>query len=312
VSPIEHRIAVCALTYLRPDGLERLLDGLDNMSVPNNSDLIIVIVDNDPDASARVAVKHRANTTRHTIQYVHEPARGISTARNAAVAAALDWNAAAVCFIDDDEWPDPEWLVEFVATRDKTGADIVTGPVFPVFDETPPQWVIDGEFFERRRHEHHEQIRYATTSTVLIGTQCFDGRTEPFNVAFGMSGGEDTHLFAELREAGFVTVWCDRSHVYESIPSSRVDTRWILKREYRRGQTLSLSLRRRNPSPFAYVKRTANAALQIGKGVVGTLTGIPQRRAGLLMGAKQIVFGAGMLTGLAGRRYQEYEETHGT
>ena len=303
---------MCALTYLRPSGLDRLLDGLDELTVPTDSELLVLIVDNDPDASARIAVEQRATTSPPMVQYVHEPARGISTARNAAVTAALAWDADSVCFIDDDEWPATNWLVEFVATRDATGADIVTGPVFPVFEETPDSWVTDGAFFERRRHDHHEQIRYATTSTVMIASRCFEGRPAPFDVAFGMSGGEDTHLFAELREAGFVTVWCDHAHVYETIPSSRVDTRWILRREYRRGQTLSLSLRRRRPSAIAYVKRSGNAALQIGTGLVQTLIGLTKGRAGVLSGAKQVVFGAGMLTGLAGRRYQEYEQTHGS
>lgn len=308
----DQRIALCALTYLRPDGLARLLEGLDELIVPPSTEVLIVIVDNDPHESARDMVSRHVAPCPFEVRYVHEPARGISTARNAAVQAALDWDAQSVCFIDDDEWPDPVWLRELVATAEQTGADIVTGPVLPVFDEPPPSWMIDGEFFERRRHEHHERIRYATTSNVLIGAQCFAERPNPFDLAFGMSGGEDTHLFAELREAGFVSVWCDTALVYEAIPSSRVDTRWILRREYRRGQTLSLSLRRRGPSAMAIVRRVGNGLLNIARGLVGAIIGLRRGRAGVLSGTKQIVFGAGMMTGLAGRRYQEYEHTHGS
>ena len=39
--------------------------------------------------------------------YVHEPTRGISAGRNAAIASARDWQADAICFIDDDEGLNP-------------------------------------------------------------------------------------------------------------------------------------------------------------------------------------------------------------
>lgn len=306
------RVAICALTYLRPDGLGRLLDGVDSLDVPDGVVVSTIIVDNDPDASARNAVEGRAAAFATELLYVHEPARGISHARNAAVAAARRLNADAVCFIDDDEWPDPQWLRELLRSAESVGADIVTGPVFPAFETQPPAWVISGGFFDRRRHQHHEQIRYATTSSVLISASCLADRPAPFDPAFGISGGEDTHLFAELRDAGFRTVWCDLAHVYETIPASRVDTRWLLRREYRRGQTLSLSLRHRSPRPIHYVRRVGNAMVQFGQGAGRGIVGLRRGRAGWLRGVKQIVFGAGMLTGLAGRRYQEYETTHGS
>lgn len=309
---MRERAAVCALTYLRPDGLQRLLEGLEALRVPDATDVAVFIVDNDPAASARAAVETRAADHPHELHYVHEPARGISHARNAAVAAALAWGADAVCFIDDDEWPEPDWLAAFLASRRETGADIVTGTVLPAFDVPPPRWVLDGGFFDRRRHAHHERMRYATTSTVLISATCFEGRPHPFDPAFGMSGGEDTHLFAQLRTAGCSIVWCDGAIVHEAIPASRVNARWLLRREYRRGQTLSLSLRHRNPSLPHYVRRLGNAAVQMGSGAARAVLGVRRGKAGWLNGVKQIVFGAGMLTGLAGRRYQEYETTHGT
>lgn len=306
------RVTVCALTYLRPKGLRWLLDGLDELVVPAGITVSVVIVDNDPDESARSIVDERAGRSAHDVAYVAEPARGISHARNAAVAAARARGADAVAFIDDDEWPDPSWLTELLATMAATGADIVTGPVFPVFEEPPPRWVTDGGFFERRRHEHHERIRYATTSTVLLTTRSIADRPAPFDPAFGLSGGEDTHLFAELREAGFVSVWCDRAHVFETIPPSRVDARWLLRREYRRGQTLSLSLRRRRPTVVARLRRVANGLMQVSAGVASAVIGLGRGRAARFAGVQRAVFGAGMLTGLAGRRYQEYETTHGS
>ncbi len=305
------RIAIGVLTYLRPVGLARLLEELDQLAIPDDVDTRVFVVDNDPERSAEATTQRHESSSTLALTYVHEPTRGISAGRNAAIAAARDWDADAICFIDDDEWPDPNWLVELVSTARRTGADVVTGPVFPVFEEPPPSWIVDGGYFERPRHDHDGLIEYATTSSVLIDLACLEDRAEPFHLDFGLTGGSDTHLFAELYEAGYRIAWCDRAHVYETIPATRVDASWLLRREYRRGQTMSRSLRRRDPRVVRYVRRIGNALLQMVSGLVGLVIGLPFGRARWFRGAKKIVLGAGMVTGLTGSGYQEYRKVHG-
>ena len=245
------RCAVCALTYHRPEGLRRLLDRLEQLDVPNGHEMFVVIIDNDPEGSAREIAESAAEHAPWDLLYEIETERGISIARNSAVRRGLAAGADAIVFIDDDEWPDADWLAEFIATQLETGAEVVTGPVLPVFDDPAPTWVHAGGFFDRPRFPHNSAIPYATTSSVLMMRSCFDGRPAPFDPDFGLSGGSDTHLFAELRDAGHAMAWCDRAVVYEAIPTSRVDAPWLVRREYRRGQTLSRSLRRRDPESRA-------------------------------------------------------------
>ncbi len=306
------RIAVCALTYLRPVGLARLLRELDRLIIPDGVEVRVFVIDNDPDRSADELVHGHAASPRFDVTYVHEPTRGISAGRNASIAAARTWSADAVCFIDDDEWPEPDWLLELVATARRTGAEVVTGPVFPMFDEPPPSWIVEGRYFERPRHDHDGLIDYATTSSVLIDMACFDSRSEPFDVEFGLSGGSDTHFFAELYDAGRRIAWCDLAHVYEAIPATRVDASWLLRREYRRGQTMSRSLRRRDPRLVRYLRRLTNAMVQMTSGLVVLIAGLPFGRARWFRGAKMIVLGLGMVTGLVSGGYQEYRRIHGT
>ena len=306
------RVAVCALTYLRPAGLRRLIDGLAAIEVPTETEVHVVIVDNDPERSARDGVDEARHRFPHSLHYVSEPARGISTARNAAVRTSLELGADAICFLDDDEWPDPRWLTGLVGSRRETGADVVTGTVIPVFDDPPPNWVVEGKFFDRRRHRHHEPMRYATTSTVLISADRLDDRPEPFDPAFGMSGGEDTHLFAQLHDEGARIVWTDDAVVYEAIPPSRVSATWIVRRDYRRGQTLSLSLLRRGANAHSVIRRIANGAVQIALGSARAIVGVVRGKAWRIDGVKRMAFGVGMLTGLAGRQFREYETTHGS
>jgi succinoglycan biosynthesis protein ExoM len=306
------RIAVCALTYLRPAGLRRLLEGLDALDLPDSSDVFVVIVDNDPAESGRVVVETFSGSATIDIEYIVEPTRGIWAGRNAAVTRALQRQADFVCFIDDDEWPEQDWLVQLMATQSATGADVVTGPVFAAFDEAPPQWILDGGFFDRPEFAHNEEIPWATTSQVLLAKRVFDGRPAPFDARFGLSGGDDTHFFAELREAGYSIYWCDRARVHESIPVSRVDGRWLLRRQYRRGQTLSLSLRLRDPRVSRYVRRLGKAAYAALEGLGLVLVGVIRGRAVLMRGLEKFAFSAGLVTGLAGRRYDEYAQTHGS
>jgi succinoglycan biosynthesis protein ExoM len=307
----ERRVAIGVLTYMRPVGLRRLLEHLVVLDVPVNVAVRIVVIDNDPLRSAEPLVAEFADRSIE-VHYVCETTRGITPGRNRTVAEARAWRADHVCCIDDDEWPAVDWLTELLATRDATGADVVTGPVLPVFDAPPSGWVTAGGFFDRPRYQHNSEIGYATTSSVLMDVDLFDGWDEPFDHDFGLSGGSDTHLFAQLKDRGCTIVWSDAALVYEAIPTSRVNARWILRREYRRGQTLSRSLRRRAPTRGQLVRRVGSALVQLARGSFDILIGAVRGYAGMIRGAKRLAIGAGLLTGLFGRGYQEYRSIHGS
>ncbi len=66
--------------------------------------------------------------------------RGLASIRNALLAAALeDPDVTHVAMIDDDEWPEPQWIAALLEMQQKTGADIVGGPVFSAFACTRPR-----------------------------------------------------------------------------------------------------------------------------------------------------------------------------
>jgi len=307
----EGSVAVCALTFRRPAGLARLLDALGGLTVPAGVEVTAVIVDNDADRSGEPVVRNVADGFPLPLRYVVESSRSISVARNRAVAEAEAVGAGFVAFVDDDEWPEPDWLEQLLRTQTATGADVVAAGVLPVFEQEPPAWIRAGGFFERRRHEHGERIGYATTSNVLIRRDRLGLVEGPFDEAFGLSGGEDTHLFAQLARAGCTLVWCDHAAVHELIPPSRVRVGWLVRREYRRGQTLSLSLRAQGATRWRVIRRVGNAGQHLLAGVVLTVGGVRRGRAGVVRGVRRVCFGAGMLTGLAGLRHQEYRTVHG-
>jgi succinoglycan biosynthesis protein ExoM len=242
------------------------------------------------------------------MSYLIEPQPGIVAARNAAVAAAEPFEFLA--FIDDDEVPSEQWLDQLVAVQRRTSADVVTGTVLPEFEHAPPRWMVGGGFFERPRHLDGELIGYARTSNVLIRHDVLQRHTPPFDPAYGLSGGEDTHFFMRAALEGARIAWADRAVVTETFPSERVSWRWLMAREYRRGNTLSLCLLDLTNSRRRRARRAAHGMLRIAKGFIATAASIGGGRASLLRAGREIALGSGMLTGLVGARFAPYRHGH--
>ena len=103
----------------------------------------VIVVDNDGDGRAGAAVvDEMAPTFRFPLTCIVEPRRGHTYAYNRAFQAACRTTPAPDCIavLDDDEYPEPHWLSEMIQVAQSYNADIVGGPVFPVFDD-PDHWL---------------------------------------------------------------------------------------------------------------------------------------------------------------------------
>jgi len=121
-------IVVAVLTYQRSDLLERLLAEFSRIELPSNMRTTLLVVDNDENGSARTVVEAHRNQIPE-LHYVVEPTSGIPCARNRAINEALSLQADVLCFIDDDEYPDQQWLVKLVDTWRQSPANLIGGPV---------------------------------------------------------------------------------------------------------------------------------------------------------------------------------------
>ena len=226
-------VAVCICTYRRPHLLARLLKALEAQETENLFTFAIVVVDNDEHRSAELCVAQNAETMSVSIQYRVEPRRNIALARNKAIE-----NAAGefVAFIDDDEYPDRNWLAELLKASDKYQADAVLGPVVPEFETSPPSWVVRGWFFERPNHLTGERLSWAKcrTGNVLLRRRMLLLDATWFRPEFG-TGGEDLDFFARMEQRGLSAVWCREAVVHESVPASRCSRKYLLGRALLRG-----------------------------------------------------------------------------
>ena len=104
-------VAVCVITYRRPEGLKRLLESLNALTFQAQAlDLRVVVVENDETGLAQRVCNDVRSTLRWPLEYHVEPQRGIPFARNKAVAVAKQ-TADFIAFIDDDEVPDAGWRI---------------------------------------------------------------------------------------------------------------------------------------------------------------------------------------------------------
>lgn len=302
---------MCVATYKRLKGLERLIVGLSELAFSGDPPYVeIIVVDNDADGSAMKVCEELRERSKWPLRCVVESRRGIPFARNRAIECAGE-GFDYIAFIDDDEVPQPRWLDELLCIREVYNADVVTGPVLPRFEGDVPRWIVKGKFFDRRRYITGTPLVHAFTGNVLIRCEIFSPMEGLFDERMALTGGSDRHFFRRVARAGFKIVWADDAIVHEWIPQSRTCFKWLVQRFFRVGNAASWIELDLTPS-------WSTCCVLAAKGVVWIALGALLAPCGLLggfhvfvRGARYVAYGAGMLSGLLGGRYEEYKETHG-
>ena len=303
------KVALCICTYRRPAGLRRLLNAVARLQTERVGALEIVVVDNDPDGSARATCDEMAGGMPFIVRYAHEPRRGISFARNRAVAEAAE--AEWIAFLDDDEEPEPEWLDALLRVQVRYAADVVAGPVPPRYESPAPPWVLRGRFHEPPRRPTGTPLPYADTGNVLVRASLFRAFPAPFAPSLALAGGEDTHFFLRVARAGHRMVWADEAVAWEWVPPSRVRLPWLLRRAFRRGNTWALLERDLEPTWRVRALRILRGGGRIVRGAVLLPISAFRGWHAVVETLRGMCFGAGSLAGVAGYRYDEYRTTHG-
>ncbi len=286
-------VAVCVPTRKRPAALSRLLESLTQLE-PAEADLAVIVVDNDPEGSARASVQaylHRFARATYEI----EPEAGIPAARNRLVALALEHAADFVAFVDDDEWVEPGWLRHLLRTARAFRADAVLGPVVPVYDDVVPQWLRDRGFYERPRAPTGSPVVQARTGNALVSAHLLADTGEPFPRSLAV--GEDTYFFERARRRGATMVWCDEALAYEAVPPERARVGWLLARAFRQGSTYSRCQRLLGQTRRQRAVRVATCLGRLVQGLAVAVTTLPVSRVASLRAARRA---AGALGGLAG------------
>jgi succinoglycan biosynthesis protein ExoM len=213
--------------------LRELLDRLNHQRTAGLFTYCVVVADNDPGQSARPVVTALSPASPLRVTYCSEPRQNIALARNKALEHA---EGDFIAFIDDDEYPEDDWLLNLFKTCEAYQVDGVLGPVKPYFEADPPQWVTKGKFFDRPNFDTGYRMNWdqARTGNVLFKRDILDSVDVPFRSQFD-TAGEDIDFFRRMMQNGRTFIWCREAVVHEVVPASRCNRRYLLRRALLRG-----------------------------------------------------------------------------
>jgi succinoglycan biosynthesis protein ExoM len=300
------RVAICICTYRRQKLLRETLHGVAKLRFHKvtTPQLAIIVVDT-PDDSGSAREICETVSLPWPIRYVVEPRRGLTYARNRAIAEA--GSVDFVAFIDDDEIPSDQWLDEHLWAAANFAADVVSGPSLPKYAPEVAAWVKAGGFFDWPVRATGTVRRSCPTNNVLVGTHVFE-RVAKFDDAFALSGAEDTDLFLRVSRAGYKIVWSQEAAVFESVSARRGTVAWILRREYQTGNGWIFAEATVDNRLRSWIVRFSKACGHVLIGSVNAIwKSILLDKTAVVRYLRRASMGVGMLTALVGHRFLAYQ-----
>ena len=203
----------------------------------------VVVVDNDPEASAREVVD--AAALPGPVRYLVERRSGAVHARNAGIAAAT---GEIVVLLDDNVVPRDGWLQRLVApilagTADATGGRVVLDPSVPRpawFDEpVVGQYLTNFDLGDAPRLLTGDE--FVVTASAALRRELLV-RIGGFATNLGPRGttqlvSDDVRLIRDVQNAGGRVAWVPDAVVEHELPASRLRPSWILRRAYLQGRS---------------------------------------------------------------------------
>jgi len=230
-------IAVCICTYKRPDFLKRLLTDLGRQRTDGAFTYSIVVADNDEARSGEAAVQEVIATVPVPVRYCSEPSRGIARARNKVIENS---EGDYVALIDDDEFPEPDWLLNLLRTYRRYQVAGVLGPVKRYLEPEAPEWLRRSSLYDRPVNPTGLEVawRESRTGNVLLNRAIFAGDPVPFRPEF--RAGEDQDFFRRKIGQGYKFVWSADAVVSEVLPRGRWSRTYYIRKALLQGANAAL------------------------------------------------------------------------
>ncbi|WP_084481505.1 glycosyltransferase [Ruania albidiflava] len=309
-------VVVGMATYRRPELLLELLQRLMEQiaaapaAVGPTTTFQVVVVDNDPDGSARSVVESIVHDSR--VRYVIEARPGISHARNRILDEAED--SDVLILLDDDELPHEGWLTSHLETHRRYRADAVSGPVHAIFEGDEDPWVRASGYYLGQRGTGRATgtaMQRAATNNLLLDMDRVRELGLRFDLRFGMTGGEDSLFTGQLTRAGGKMVWCAEAVVDDLVPAARNTRRFNLSRQFAQASSHVRVDRELEGSALARVGCMARWLLvgsgQVVKGIGLAIAGWIMRDLGRrAQGESRVARGLGVFAGCLGIEVSPY------
>ncbi len=224
------KITLAALKALDgpPQGWELLV--VDNASSDGTADYLASTAWQPPGAAARVA---------------REAKLGLSNARNCAISQAF---GEYLLFIDDDETPHPQWLLNHAAAMAQHRPDALGGPIdVQLVGGARPPWLRDELLGFIGKVDHGQGAGWLTQPDTPIfgGNFAFKrsvfARIGHFDAGLGRLGGanfggEDIEIYDRLLGFGCRVRWVPDALIYHRVESPKLRRRYFLNLHYKEGR----------------------------------------------------------------------------
>jgi hypothetical protein len=188
----------------------------------------VLVVDNASTDHTLAVVEQVRSTSAAEIRYVHEPKKGIATARNRGLReAAGQW----IAFFDDDQLADPRWLCELYTYATEYSLRAAGGPVhlqLPAGCHRKLHGYLRMLLGESRLGS--EPFAYSLkvspgTGNLMLHRTVFD-QVGAFDESFAVRA-EDTDLFCRIWRAGIETWYVPSALVHHVTPPARLESDYL-------------------------------------------------------------------------------------
>jgi GT2 family glycosyltransferase len=269
-------ISVIVPTFNRSASLQRLLESMDLLELPNAVRVEVVIVDNSStDNTEELLRQKEGQEKRFSFKVLKEDRKGKSSALNRGIASA---QGQILIVVDDDVVVHPEWMIKHWECHRDVEFDVIQGRVLPgVDDQGNPA---DGN----RAREYNIPIvdygketcaiRGFTGTNVSFKREIFDkvGLFDP-RLGPGAAGfSEDSEFSLRLRKSGFKIGYVPDAIVYHELNPGRYGREYNRMVEYRKG--VSRSIYRRESILFRVIPDLLINCLRYG---IYTALGLTQK-----------------------------------
>jgi glycosyltransferase involved in cell wall biosynthesis len=260
-------ISVIICTHNRAAYLEQSITSVLVQSA--DADLELIVVDNcSTDATASVVERVAASAP---VQYVHEPALGLSRARNTGRRLA---RGRYIAYLDDDAIAMPGWVRAIPrAFAVTSGVAVVGGRVDPVWEATRPGWLSDDlamglaivNWSDEPRLLRDINREWLVGANIAFDAGLLD-ELGGFDGALGRSGrrllsGEEIVLQHRAVARGYACVYYPQMYAHHVISASRMHKGWFRRRYFWQGVSDAvMELADARPALFDRVKLGAAAA----------------------------------------------------
>ena len=237
-------ISVIVPTFNRSASLQRLLESLDLLEVPNAVRAEVVIVDNcSTDNTQELLRQKEWQEKRFSFKVLKEDRKGKSSALNRGIASA---QGQILIVVDDDVVVHPEWMIKHWECHRDVIFDVIQGRVLPgVDDQGNPA---DGN---RVREYNIPIVDYGKEICAIRGftgtnvsfkreifgnVGLFDPRLGPGAAGFS----EDSEFSLRIKKAGYKIGYTPHAIVYHELNRNRYGREYNRMVEYRKGVSRSI------------------------------------------------------------------------